>query len=305
MQQFIDEAVSRVGSVLLGKGREVRQALCCLLSSGHLLLEDLPGMGKTTLAHAMADVLGLSYARVQFTSDLLPSDILGVSIFNRREEAFEFRQGPIFNQLLLADEINRATPRTQSALLEAMAEGQVSIDGVTRPLPQPFFVIATQNPIHQSGTYALPESQLDRFLMRLSLGYPDHDAERELLLRGDQQQRQELASCISAAQLAEIRQIAAGVQLSDSLLAYIQRLTAFTREAPEFAMGLSPRGGLALVSAARTWALMSGRDYVVPDDVQAVLAPVVAHRLVPSADYAGDGDALVALMQRHVDVIPG
>ena len=305
MQQFIDQAVSGVGSVLLGKGREVRQALCCLLSSGHLLLEDLPGMGKTTLAHAMADVLGLSYARVQFTSDLLPSDILGVSIFNRREEAFEFRQGPIFNQLLLADEINRATPRTQSALLEAMAEGQVSIDGVTRPLPQPFFVIATQNPIHQSGTYALPESQLDRFLMRLSLGYPDHEAERELLLRGDQQQRQELAPCISAAQLAEIRQMAAGVQLSDSLLAYIQRLTAFTREAPEFAMGLSPRGGLALVSAARTWALMSGRDYVVPDDVQAVLAPVVAHRLVPSADYAGDGDALVALMQRHVDVIPG
>ena len=305
MQQFIDEAVGRVGSVLLGKGREVRQALCCLLSSGHLLLEDLPGMGKTTLAHAMADVLGLSYARVQFTSDLLPSDILGVSVFNRREETFEFRQGPIFNQLLLADEINRATPRTQSALLEAMAEGQVSIDGVTRPLPQPFFVIATQNPIHQSGTYALPESQLDRFLMRLSLGYPDHDAERELLLRGDQQQRQELAPCISATQLAEIRQMAAGVQLSDSLLGYIQRLTAFTREAPEFAMGLSPRGGLALVSAARTWALMSGRDYVVPDDVQAVLAPVVAHRLVPSADYAGDGDALVALMQRHVDVIPG
>ena len=305
MQQFIDEAVSRVGSVLLGKGREVRQALCCLLSSGHLLLEDLPGMGKTTLAHAMADVLGLSYARVQFTSDLLPSDILGVSIFNRREEVFEFRQGPIFNQLLLADEINRATPRTQSALLEAMAEGQVSIDGVTRPLPQPFFVIATQNPIHQSGTYALPESQLDRFLMRLSLGYPDHDAERELLLRGDQQQREPLEPCITALQLAEIRQMAAGVQLSDSLLAYIQRLTAFTREAPEFAMGLSPRGGLALVFAARTWALMSGRDYVVPDDVQAVLAPVVAHRLVPSPDYAVDGDALVALMQRHVDVIPG
>ena len=304
MQQAIDNAVSRVGSVLLGKEPEVRQALCCLLSSGHLLLEDLPGMGKTTLAHAMADVLGLSYARVQFTSDLLPSDILGVSVFNRGEETFEFRQGPIFNQLLLADEINRATPRTQSALLEAMAEGQVSIDGLTRPLPQPFFVIATQNPVHQSGTYALPESQLDRFLMRLSLGYPNHDAERELLLRGDQQ-RQELAPCISAAQLTEIRQMAGAVQLSDSLLAYIQRLTAFTREAPEFAMGLSPRGGLALVSAAKTWALMSGRDYVVPDDVQAVLAPVVAHRLVPSADYAGDGDALVALMQRNVDVIPG
>ncbi len=305
MQQLIDRAVAGIGSVLLGKEYEARQALCCLLSSGHLLLEDLPGMGKTTLAHALAGVLGLSYARVQFTSDLLPSDILGVSIFNRAEEAFEFQPGPVFNQLLLADEINRATPRTQSALLEAMAEGQVSIDGMTRPLPQPFFVIATQNPIHQSGTYALPESQLDRFLMRLSLGYPNHEAERKLLLRDNQASRPALDACISADQLANIRRAASGVELSDSLLAYIQRLTAFTRDAPEFAVGLSPRGGLALVAAARTWALMLGRDYVVPDDVQAVLGPVVAHRVVPSADYAGDGDALVALLRRQVDVIPG
>jgi len=305
MQQLIDRAVAGIGAVLLGKEYEARQALCCLLSSGHLLLEDLPGMGKTTLAHALAGVLGLSYARVQFTSDLLPSDILGVSIFNRAEEAFEFQPGPVFNQLLLADEINRATPRTQSALLEAMAEGQVSIDGMTRPLPQPFFVIATQNPIHQSGTYALPESQLDRFLMRLSLGYPNHEAERKLLLRGNQAARPTLDACISGEQLAAIRQAASAVELSESLLAYIQRLTAFTREAPEFAVGLSPRGGLALVAAARTWALMLGRDYVVPDDVQAVLGPVVAHRLVPSADYAGDGDALVALLRRQVDVIPG
>ena len=305
MQQLIDRAVAGIGAVLLGKEYEARQALCCLLSSGHLLLEDLPGMGKTTLAHALAGVLGLSYARVQFTSDLLPSDILGVSIFNRAEEAFEFQPGPVFNQLLLADEINRATPRTQSALLEAMAEGQVSIDGMTRPLPQPFFVIATQNPIHQSGTYALPESQLDRFLMRLSLGYPNHEAERKLLLRGNQAARPTLDACISGEQLAAIRQAASAVELSESLLAYVQRLTAFTREAPEFAVGLSPRGGLALVAAARTWALMLGRDYVVPDDVQAVLGPVVAHRLVPSADYAGDGDALVALLRRQVDVIPG
>ena len=305
MQQLIDSAVAGIGSVLLGKEYEARQALCCLLSNGHLLLEDLPGMGKTTLAHALADVLGLSYARVQFTSDLLPSDILGVSVFNRADEAFEFRPGPVFSQLLLADEINRATPRTQSALLEAMAEGQVSIDGMTRPLPEPFFVIATQNPIHQSGTYPLPESQLDRFLMRLSLGYPNHEAERKLLLRGDQQTRPVLSPCITVVQVEAIRSAAAGVQLSESLLAYIQRLTALTREAPEFAVGLSPRGGLALVAAARTWAMMSGRDYVIPDDVQAVLAPVVAHRLVPSADYAGDGEALVALLRRRVDVIPG
>ena len=304
MNALIDRTIANIGDVLLGKELEIRQALCCMLAGGHLLLEDLPGMGKTTLAHALATTLGMSFGRVQFTSDLLPSDILGVSIFNSESAQFVFQPGPIFNQVLLADEINRAMPRTQSALLEAMAESQVSIDGETRPLPSPFFVIATQNPIYQSGTYALPESQLDRFLMRLSLGYPNAQAERQLLLRGEQRGNVSLPASMSADELTAIRAAVAEVTLSDSLLAYIQRLTAFTRNAPEFAMGLSPRGALALVAAARTWAMMAGRHYVVPDDVQAVIEPVVAHRLVPSADYAGDGAALVAMMQRSVDVIP-
>ena len=304
MNALIDRTIANIGDVLLGKELEIRQALCCMLAGGHLLLEDLPGMGKTTLAHALATTLGMSFGRVQFTSDLLPSDILGVSIFNSESAQFVFQPGPIFNQVLLADEINRATPRTQSALLEAMAESQVSIDGETRPLPSPFFVIATQNPIYQSGTYALPESQLDRFLMRLSLGYPNAQAERQLLLRGEQRGNVSLPASMSADELTAIRAAVAEVTLSDSLLAYIQRLTAFTRNAPEFAMGLSPRGALALVAAGRTWAMMAGRHYVVPDDVQAVIEPVVAHRLVPSADYAGDGAALVAMMQRSVDVIP-
>ena len=302
---LINHAVANIGEVLLGKEQTVRQALCCLLTSGHLLLEDLPGMGKTTLAHALADVLGLSYARVQFTSDLLPSDILGVSIFSRETEAFQFRPGPIFNQLLLADEINRATPRTQSALLEAMAERQVSIDGESRPLPEPFFVIATQNPANQSGTYSLPESQLDRFLMRLSLGYPNSEAERELLQRGSLPIKSSVKQCITSQQLFQMRALIDKTALSESLLGYIQRLIAFTREASEFAVGLSPRGALALVGAAKTWAQMEGRDYVAPDDVQAVLGPVIGHRLIPSADYAGDGEALVALLRSQVDVIPG
>ena len=304
MRETIDQAVASIGEVLLGKEHEVRLSLCCLLSGGHLLLEDLPGMGKTTLAHTLANVLGLSYGRVQFTSDLLPSDILGVSVFSRDTSTFEFHPGPVFNQVLLADEINRATPRTQSALLEAMAEAQVSIDGETRALPAPFFVIATQNPVHQSGTYPLPESQLDRFLMRLTLGYPSPAAERALLLAGENSLGRTIAARISPEQFLVIREQAKRANVSDSLLAYLQRLIAFTREGAEFAMGLSPRGALALVSAARTWAVMAGRDYVVPEDIQAVLKPVVAHRLVPSADYAGDGDALVALVARSVDVIP-
>ena len=304
MQEQVDRAIGGIGEVLLGKEQEARLALCCLFSSGHLLIEDLPGMGKTTLAHALAGVLGLSYARVQFTSDLLPADILGVSVFSREQERFEFRHGPIFNQVLLADEINRATPRTQSALLEAMAERQVSIDGETRALPQPFFVIATQNPVHQSGTYPLPESQLDRFLMRLSVGYPNPAAERELLLRGGTHSAQHIEPCIDHRQLTVMQEASAKVSVSESLLSYLQRLVAYTREAPEFAMGLSPRGALALVAAAKTWAMMLGRDYVVPDDVHAVLSPVIAHRLVPSTDYAGDGEALVALLLRQVDVIP-
>jgi len=305
IQGLIDSAVAEVGSVLLGKEPQIRLALCCLFSRGHLLIEDLPGMGKTTLSHALADVLGLSWKRVQFTSDLLPADILGVSIYNRSDASFSFHPGPIFTQLLLADEINRTTPRTQSALLEAMAEQQVTVEGETRPLPDPFFVIATQNPVHQSGTYPLPESQLDRFLMRLELGYPHPRAERQMFQRshGSGAERVVLQQRISGEQLRLIREHAGAVHASDNLLDYLQRLVAHTRSSAEFAVGLSPRGALALLDCARTWAVMHNRGHLVPEDLQMVLPAVAAHRLVPAGDYAGDGMALVELLRREVDVI--
>jgi len=304
-QALIEAAVAEVGKVLLGKEPQIRLALCCLIARGHLLIEDLPGMGKTTLSHALAEVLGLSWKRVQFTSDLLPADILGVSVYNRKDASFSFHPGPIFTQLLLADEINRTTPRTQSALLEAMAESQVTVEGETRPLPQPFFVIATQNPIHQSGTYPLPESQLDRFLMRLELGYPHPQAEREMFQRrqANGARRSQLEQRISADQLQLIREEVDAVHASDNLLDYLQRLVAYTRTAAEFAVGLSPRGALALLECARTWAVMQNRGHVVPEDLQMVLPAVASHRLVPSGDYAGDRMALVELMRRNVDVI--
>lgn len=305
LQDVIDSAVAEVGTVLLGKEPQIRLALCCLFARGHLLIEDLPGMGKTTLSHALADVLGLSWKRVQFTSDLLPADILGVSVYNRNDASFSFHAGPIFTQLLLADEINRTTPRTQSALLEAMAEGQVTVEGETRPLPDPFFVIATQNPVHQSGTYPLPESQLDRFLMRLELGYPHPEAEREMFQqqRSDMSERGNLQQVISNEQLQQIREAVSEVHASDNLLDYLQRLVAYTRNSPEFEVGLSPRGGLALLDCARTWAVMHSRGHVVPEDLQMVLPAVAGHRLIPSGDYSGDGAALVTLLQRNVDVI--
>lgn len=301
----IDSAVAEVSKVLLGKESQIRLALCCLLARGHLLLEDLPGMGKTTLSRALAEVLGLSWKRVQFTSDLLPADILGVSVYDRDDASFSFHPGPIFTQLLLADEINRTTPRTQSALLEAMAEGQVTIEGQTRPLPEPFFVIATQNPVHQSGTYPLPESQLDRFLMRLALGYPHPQAERVMFQRksGHLNAGEALQQVISGEQLSAIRAAVAAVHTSDNLLDYLQRVMAYTRQSPEFEVGLSPRGGLALLDSARTWAVMQDRAHVVPEDLQAVLPAVAGHRLVPSGDYAGDGAALVELLLNNVDVI--
>ena len=305
IQGIIDSAVEEIGRTLLGKEPQIRLALCCLFARGHLLIEDLPGMGKTTLSHALAAVLGLSWKRVQFTSDLLPADILGVSVFDANNGSFNFHPGPIFTQLLLADEINRTTPRTQSALLEAMAEGQVTVEGETRPLPQPFFVIATQNPIHQSGTYPLPESQLDRFLMRLELGYPPPRAEREMLERrhsaalGIKHPRQ----CIDLDQLEMIRVAVSQVHASDNLLDYLQRLVAYTRQSVEFEVGLSPRGALALLDCAKTWAAMHNRGHVVPEDVQLVLPAVAGHRLIPSGDYAGDGHALVDLLQRNVDVV--
>jgi MoxR-like ATPase len=304
MQKLLDRATREIGTVLLGKERQVRLALCCLLSGGHLLLEDLPGMGKTTLSHALARVLGLQYRRVQFTSDLLPGDIIGSSVFDRDSGRFRFLPGPVFTQVLLADEINRSTPKTQSALLEAMAEGQVTVDGESRPLPQPFFVIATQNPISQSGTYPLPESQLDRFLMRLSLGYPDPAAERRLLQGEDAQQRlEQLPQCLSAEQLQQLRQALAGVHTSDPLLDYLQRLIAFTRSEPDFAVGLSPRGALALLRAAKGWALMQGRGHVVPEDVQTVLPAVVEHRLHTPLEHSGEGGALVQRLLRSVAVV--
>ena len=302
---LIESAVAEIGKVLLGKEPQIRLALCCLFARGHLLIEDLPGMGKTTLSHALADVLGLSWKRVQFTSDLLPADILGVSVYNRSDASFSFHPGPIFTQLLLADEINRTTPRTQSALLEAMAESQVTVEGETRPLPSPFFVIATQNPIHQSGTYPLPESQLDRFLMRLQLGYPHPHAEREMFQRRhtDGNERVKLEQRISGEQLGQIRELVGQVHASGNLLDYLQRLVAYTRTAAEFAVGLSPRGALALLECARTWAVMQNRGHLVPEDLQMVLPAVASHRLVPSGDYAGDGMALVELLRRNVDVI--
>jgi MoxR-like ATPase len=304
LQGVIDTAVAEVGRVLLGKEQQIRLALCCMFARGHLLIEDLPGMGKTTLSHALADVLGLAYKRVQFTSDLLPADILGVSVFDRNQASFSFHPGPIFTQLLLADEINRTTPRTQSALLEAMGEGQVTVEGETRPLPQPFFVVATQNPIHQSGTYPLPESQLDRFLMRLELGYPDPAAEREMFSRGtDHGSEGQVKQRISADQLQLIRRAVEDVHASENLLDYLQRLVAYTRQSPEFAVGLSPRGALALLDCAKTWAVMNNRGHLVPEDLQLVLPAVASHRLVPSSDYTGDSGALIAQMQSHVDVI--
>lgn len=304
MDKVMAQAAHEVGKVLLGKERQVNLALCCLLAGGHLLLEDLPGMGKTTLSHALAKVLGLQYRRVQFTSDLLPGDILGASIFDRESSRFQFLPGPVFTQVLLADEINRATPKTQSALLEAMAERQVTIEGESRPLPQPFFVIATQNPVTQSGTFALPESQLDRFLMRLSLGYPDPAAERRLLQGEESQARLAgLQQRLTPTQLLKLQTAVDGVHAADGLIDYVQRLIAYTRTEPGFAYGLSPRGALALLRAARAWALMAGRGHVVPEDIQAVLPAVVGHRLHAPVDYSGGGSALVERLLRQVAVV--
>ncbi|MCP5346068.1 MAG: AAA family ATPase [Gammaproteobacteria bacterium] len=305
MEKKVDAAVAEIGKALLGKEPQIRLALCCLFSGGHLLIEDLPGMGKTTLSHALARAFGLAYNRIQFTSDLLPADILGVSIFDQASGSFSFHPGPIFSQLILADEINRTTPKTQSALLEAMEEGQVTTEGETRALPQPFFVIATQNPVTLSGTFPLPESQLDRFLMRLHLGYPNQQAERALLERDDQvDTTQSIRQCLSATDVADFRKSSSQVHSSDSLLDYVQRLIAYTRNRDDFHYGLSPRGSLALMRAARTWALMSGRNHVIPEDVQAVLPAVVEHRLRAVTDDDGHtGASLAQRLLNEVDVI--
>jgi MoxR-like ATPase len=306
MRNVIQETVDLVGQVVLGKERQIKLAIACLLSEGHLLIEDMPGMGKTTLAHALGKVFNLSYNRIQFTSDILPADIIGAQVFDKQTGQFVFHQGPIFNQLILADEINRTTPKSQSALLEAMEERQVTVDGDSRPLPEPFFVIATQNPIHQSGTYPLPESQLDRFLMRIELGYPDPVAERHMFTRDAREiSAEDLHACLPIEHIQSIRTQVDKVHASGNFLDYLQRLVAYTRNAAEFSFGLSPRGALALLQCARTWALMSGREHLVPEDLQKVLPSVAAHRLVPASDYAGDSNTLIRDMLTNVDVIPG
>jgi MoxR-like ATPase len=279
------DAASRI---VLGKSTEIRLALACLLARGHLLIEDLPGVGKTTLAHLLARLLGLGFQRIQFTSDLLPADITGVYVYDRDSGQFRFYAGPIFTNIVLADEINRATPRAQSALLEAMEENQVTVENHTHQLPQPFFVIATQNPLEQIGTFPLPESQLDRFLMCISLGYPDRTAERALLIGADRRTLlAEQQPVLDAETLSELQTAVGMIHVSDALLDYVQDLLAYSRSAAAFAVGLSPRAGLALLRAARAWALIDGRDHVLPDDIQAVLPAVAAHRLRPGADAAG------------------
>ena len=288
-QQKLKALLGQLNTVIVGKPDQVQDCVACLLAGGHLLIEDVPGVGKTTLAHALARSFGLHFSRVQFTADLMPSDLSGVSIYERGKETFVFHPGPIFAQVLLADEINRASPKTQSALLEAMEEKQVTVEGETRALPSPFFVIATQNPHDQLGTFALPESQLDRFLMRISLGYPDRAAERELLNGRDRREMMEgMQSPLSAIDLQSLQQKVMAVHAADPLLDYVQELVAATRSGRWFLQGLSPRAGIAVVRAAKAQALLSGRDYVAPDDVQAILPQTVAHRLIPVGD-AGRG----------------
>ncbi|MFC4159730.1 AAA family ATPase [Chitinimonas lacunae] len=277
----LQSALDQLDLLILGKGRETRLALACLLARGHLLIEDLPGVGKTTLAHALAAVLGLAFQRVQFTSDMLPADLIGVNIYERASGEFRFHPGPVFSQVVLADEINRATPKTQSALLEAMEERQVTLDGETRPLPEPFFVIATQNPAHQIGTFPLPESQLDRFLMRLTLGYPDAAAERAMLLGEDRRDMMKrIAPLLTPEQLSQAQEAVRAVHVAPALVDYVQALTHATRESPDFVNGLSPRAALGLLAAARAWAMLDGRDAALPEDLQAVFDSVATHRLL-------------------------
>jgi len=301
-KQKIQTLLNQLNTVIVGKPAQVQDCVACLLAGGHLLIEDVPGVGKTTLAHALSRSFGLQFSRVQFTADLMPSDLTGVSIYERQKESFVFHPGPIFAQVLLADEINRASPRTQSALLEAMEEKQVTVEGETRPLPVPFFVIATQNPHDQLGTYALPESQLDRFHMRISLGYPDRAAERELLGGSDRRDMvDKLATVLMPHDLLDLQQQVQQVHASEPLLNYLQDLIAATRSGRWFLQGLSPRAGIALVRAARAQAFLSGRDYVAPDDIVAVLPQTVAHRLIPVSD-AGRGS--VEQVRAMIEAVP-
>jgi MoxR-like ATPase len=302
MFEKLHAVAKQVNQIIVGKETQVRQALVCLLAGGHLLIEDVPGVGKTTLAHALSVSLGLKFNRIQFTSDLLPADVVGISIFDREKNGFVFHPGPVFSQVLLADEINRATPKTQSALLEAMEERQVTADGTTRDLPAPFFVIATQNPTHQIGTFQLPESQLDRFLMCLSLGYPDAASERALLMGEDRRSiLKTMPMAMHPEELIAAQRAILQIHASPALIDYVQALTQASRQNGLFAEGMSPRAAIALLQAARAWAALEGRNHVIPEDVQAVLVPVAAHRLRPlrsgTGHAAGSRDLVLQLMK--------
>jgi MoxR-like ATPase len=298
----LTELVDQIGTIIVGKRAQIEDCVACMLAGGHLLIEDVPGVGKTTLAHALAVSLGLRFSRTQFTADLMPSDLIGVSVYERSKENFVFHPGPVFAQVLLADEINRAGPKTQSALLEAMEEHQVTVEGETRALPEPFFVIATQNPSDQLGTYPLPESQLDRFLMCLTLGYPDQASERALLAGHDRREAiHGLRAVMTPEQLVAAQQTVQKVHVSDALLDYLQALIAATRSGRWFVEGLSPRAGIGVLRAARARALLGQRDYVAPDDVQYVLPQTIAHRLVP---VAGAGRGRVEQVRAMVEAVP-
>jgi MoxR-like ATPase len=302
LSQALKSAQQQVNSLVLGKPQEVRLAFVALLSGGHILIEDLPGLGKTTLAHALAATLGLGFQRVQFTSDLLPADVLGVSVYDAQSRQFQFHPGPVFTHVLLADEINRAPPRTQSALLEAMAEHQVTLDGMTRALPDPFFVIATQNPVDLAGTYPLPDSQLDRFLLRLTLGYPNAESERALLAGTDRRELiAQTSPLLSDTDVLQLRAAVNEVHASEALVDYVQALLTRSRQQPGVRVGLSPRAGIALLRAARAYALLLGRQHVVPEDVQALFAAVAAHRLVAEAE-ASSAQALAKSILHAVAV---
>jgi MoxR-like ATPase len=302
-RQAVQTALAQINRIVLGKETQVRLCLACLLARGHLLIEDAPGVGKTTLAHALARTLGLDFHRIQFTSDLLPADILGAAVYDRESAQFSFHPGPIFAQVILADEINRASPKAQSALLEAMEEGQVSIEGETRPLPSPFFVIATQNPSDQVGAFPLPESQLDRFLLRIRLGYPDHAAERALLKGRDRRDLlANLPAMLKPAEFMRLQQEALAVHVSDALLDYLQALLTASRTDSRFAAGLSPRAGLGFLRAAQAWAYLEGRAFVQPEDLQAVMPALVAHRLFPAVGLSNPADDWAARVLMEVPI---
>ena len=300
MDSSLNSLLAAANDVILGKQHQIRLAVCCLLAKGHLLIEDIPGVGKTTLSFTLAHLFGLGYQRIQFTSDILPADIIGSSVFDLQQNSFNFRPGPLFNQMILADEINRATPKAQSALLEAMEERQVTVDGQTHQLPKPFFVIATQNPACQIGTFPLPESQLDRFMMRIELGYPNRQAERELLLGKPRHELiQKLPVYLPPVKLAEIQQLVSNVYVAPALLDYLQAIIDFTRQSNHYPCGLSPRAGLGLLTAAKAWAFVGQRNAVVPEDLQAVLPAVVGHRLAPNCQ---DSAATVAPILKNVAI---